>query len=145
MHALPNLPFGLPGLPVIQPDPAIRAHAGEHGAIRAERSAEDKLVMLAPQARVELERRAVVEDQAGVVAAGDRAEGPLLPYRDAIDPRRVPGYLAHAVAAVGRDAVAEPLLPVPDGDDALGVAVPGEVVDAAGYDVVFACAEAEYS
>jgi hypothetical protein len=40
--------------------------------------------------------------------------------------------------------VAEPLLAVPDGDDALGVAVPGEVVDAAGYDVVFACAEAEY-
>lgn len=46
--------------------------------------------------------------------------------------------LADAVAAVGGDAVAEALAAVADGDDALRVAVPGDVVDAARDDVVLA-------
>jgi len=50
----------------------------------------------------------------------------------------VAGYLADAVSAVRGDAVAETLFAVADGDDALGVAVPGYVVDAASYDVVLA-------
>lgn len=45
--------------------------------------------------------------------------------------------LADAVAAVSGDAVAEALAAVADSYDALGVAVPGDVVDAAGDDMVF--------
>lgn len=46
--------------------------------------------------------------------------------------------LAYTVTAVGGDAVAEALAAIADSDDALRVAVPGNVVDAAGNDVVLA-------
>ena len=48
--------------------------------------------------------------------------------------------LADRVAAVGGDAGAEALAAVADGDDALRVAVPGDVVYAAVDDVVLAWA-----
>lgn len=62
----------------------------------------------------------------------------MLANGDTVDLRRVARDLAHAVAAVCGDAVAEALLAVTYGNDALRVAVPGQVVDAAGDDGVFA-------
>jgi hypothetical protein len=52
--------------------------------------------------------------------------------------------LTDRVAAVGRDAVTKALLAVADGDNALRVAVPGDVVDAAVDNVVFTCASVEW-
>lgn len=88
--------------------------------------------------RIELERCSMQEYQARVITPSSRAQRPLLPNRNAIDDRRVTADLAHRVSAVRCYAVAESLTAVTDSDYALRVAVPSYVVDAAGYDVVFA-------
>lgn len=80
----------------------------------------------------------MVEDEAGIIATGRRAQGALLPDVNAINLRRMPRYLADTVAAVSGYAVAEAFLAVADCDYALGVAIPGEVVYAASYYMIFA-------
>ena len=130
MLALPDLPLRLPGLAVVQPDLFVRAHAHQHRAVGAKRHAVDETIVLALEHGVELEWRAVVENQARIVAARGGAERPLLPQRHGIDGRLVAGDLADAVAAVPGEAVAEALLAVADRDEALPVAVPREVVHA---------------
>lgn len=138
VHILADLRLCLARLAVVQPDALVGADGGQVGAVRAELGAEDEAIVLAAQAGVELEGGAVVEDHAGVVAAGGGAQGPLLADGDAVDLRRVAGNLAHAVAAIPGDAVAEALLALANGYDALRVAIPRQVVDAAGNDVVVA-------
>ena len=49
------------------------------------------------------------------------------------------GDLANGVATVGGDAMAEALLPVADGDDALRIPVPGDIVDPTRDDPILAC------
>ena len=49
------------------------------------------------------------------------------------------GDLADGVAAVSGDAMAEALLPVADGDDALRIPVPGDIVDPTRDDAILAC------
>lgn len=142
VHAVANLRLGLARLAVIQPDALVGADAREDGAVRGEGGTKDEAVVLAAQAGVELEGGAVVEDQAGVVGARGGAQRALLADGDAVDLRRVARDLSHAVAAVGGDAVAKALFAIADGDDALRVAVPGNVVDAAGDDVVLALGRA---
>lgn len=78
------------------------------------------------------------EAHTAVVRDGRGAQGPLLSQADGIDDLAVSRDLADAVPTVGRNAVAEPLASVPNGDDALGVAVPGNIVDATRNDVVLA-------
>jgi hypothetical protein len=142
VHAVANLALGLARAAVVQPDALVGADAGEDGAVGGEGGAVDEARVLAAQAGVELEGRAVVEDDTCVVGARGGAQRALLADRDGVDLRGVARDLAHAVAAVGGDAVAEALLAVADGDDALRVAVPGNVVDAAGDDVVVALGRA---
>lgn len=86
------------------------------------------------QARIELERYTVVEDRARIIPRSGRPQRSLLPYAYAIDLRSVAAYCPHAVARVGGYAMAEFLFAVAHGDDALAVAVPGQVVDFAAYD-----------
>lgn len=86
----------------------------------------------------ELERGAVQEAHAPVVADGGSAQGPLLAQGNGIDDLAVARDLADAVARVGGDAGAEALTAVADGNEALRVAIPGDVVDAAADDVVLA-------
>lgn len=95
--------------------------------------------MRSPQAGVELERGTVVEDEARVVGSRGSAQRSLLSDGDAVDLGAVAGDFTDTVAAVGRDAMAKALFAVAHGDDPLRVSVPGNVVDAAGDDVVFAC------
>ena len=77
------------------------------------------------QTRIELERHTVVEDGTGIVPRGGRPQRSLLAYAHAIDLRSVAAYCPDAVARIGGYAMAEFLLAVAHGDDALAVAVPG--------------------
>ena len=81
----------------------------------------------------------MVEDQAGVVGARGSTKRSLLANGHAVDLRRVSGDFAHAVTAICCNAMSEALLAVADCYDALRVAVPCQVVDAASNDVVVAC------
>lgn len=131
-----NLPFLLSRLSIVKPNLPIRPNADQDPAVRTERDPIDKAIMF-PQARVELERRAVVEPHAGIVAPCRGPKGPLLPHRHAVDLRAVAGDFAHGIARIRRDAVAEFFSPVPHGDDASGVAIPCQVVDAAPDELIF--------
>lgn len=54
----------------------------------------------------------------------------------------MPTDFAHRIPTISRDAVAELLLAVADGYDALAVTVPGEIVDAAADDGILALGRA---
>ena len=139
VHAFANLSLCLSCLAIVQPDTLVCAYTGKDGAVWGESSPEDEAVVLPSEARVELERGTVVEDQAGVVGTGGGTERSLLTDRDGVDLRRVSRDLSHAVATVGGDAVSKALLSIANRYDALRIAVPCQVVDAACDDVVFAC------
>ena len=80
----------------------------------------------------------MVEDETAVVRSGHSSQRSLLTDRNAVDLLRVSGDLAYAVTAVCRDAVSESLLAVTDRNDSLRVAIPCNVVDSPGDDVVVA-------
>ena len=140
--ALPNLPLRLSSLPVIEPDSSILAHTHEVVPIRTECGRIHEFLVLVAQASVIFEGRAVQEDEGCVVGSGGGAERALLPDGHAVDLGGMPGDLADGISAVRGDAVTETLLTVSYRNDTLRVAVPGDVVDAACNDVVFALCRA---
>jgi hypothetical protein len=145
MHAVSNLAFCLASPPIVQPNALVSTYTGEDGTVGGKGGAIDEAVVLPSQTCVELEGGAVVENDACVVRAGSRAQRPLLADRDAVDLRGMARDLADAVAAVCGDAVAEALLAIADCDDALRVAVPGDVVDPACDDVVVTCTAVSFT
>ena len=138
MLPLTDLALRLTSFAIVEPDFAVCADADQCGAVRAERDAVDVVSMLVFEGRVEFERCAVVENQVLVVAGGGSAERALLPNGDGVDLLRVAVDFADSVPTVPGNAVTVALLPVANSDDALGIAVPGEVVDPAVDDAVFA-------
>ena len=138
VNALTDLLSRLTGLAIVEPDSPVAAHSHQVRTIRAEATAIDELVVLAPHTGVELERRTVIEDHARIIAASGRAQWPLLSDADTIDRIAMTGDLSHAVSTVGCDTVAKTLFAVSYRDDPLAVAVPRNVVDPARDDMVFA-------
>lgn len=97
--------------------------------------------MLFTNASVEFEGCAVVENDVLVVTGSGRAEGALLSDGHRVDLLCVADDFSDGVSAVPCDAMTVALLPVSDGDDALGVTVPGQVVDSTVDDTVLALCE----
>ncbi len=79
----------------------------------------------------------MVEYYAGIVGACCCADRSLLANGDAIDLGGVTSNLAYGIAAIGRDAMSKALFAITDRNNALRVAVPGNVVDATGNNVIF--------
>lgn len=138
MHALPDVPGGLARLAIIELNSAIGTDRDQQVSIGAKGRAVDKALVQVVRLASKLERRAMQKAHAAIVADGRGAQRPLLTHAHGIDDLAVAADLADAVARVGRDAGAEALAAVADGNDALRVAVPGDVVDAAADDVVLA-------
>ena len=133
-----HLRLDFPRLAVVEPYPSVCADTDQERSIRTKGQAVDRPVVLLSKARVELERGSMVEDNVAIVAPRRGPQRPLLPYRDGVDLRAVPGNLSYSVAAVGRDAVPEALLAIAHGNETLAVAVPGQVLDRPAHDGVFA-------
>lgn len=139
MFTLSNLVLCFTRLAIIKPDTSITSNTDEGGAIGTESGAVDELFVLASQTGVEFEWGSVVEDHACVIGTSSCTQRTLLSDGDTVDLRAVAGDLTNTVAAVCSDAVSEALFAITDGNDALRVTVPGNVVDTAGDNVVFTC------
>jgi CRISPR/Cas system-associated protein Cas10 (large subunit of type III CRISPR-Cas system) len=77
------------------------------------------------------------KNHGAIVCSSRCSQRPLLTDQHCIDGRMAADF-THRVSTVGCYAVAETLSSITDGNDALGVAVPGYVVYSAGDDVVVA-------
>ena len=132
MLTIPDLGLRFPSLDIVEEDLAVGAHADECATIGAEPQAVN-IPLMPLQARIEFERYTVVEDRTGIIPRSGRPQRPLLPYAHTVDLRSVAAYCPHAVARVGGYAMAIFLFAVAHGDNALAVAVPGQVVNFSAY------------
>lgn len=137
--ALANGAGRLARLAIVQLDALVGADGDEGVPVGGEGGAEDEAPVQAGGLGVELEGGAVQEAHGHVVADGGGAERARGAHGDGVDDLGVARDLADAVAAIGRQAVAEALAAVAHGDDALRLPVPRYVVDAARDDVVLPC------
>lgn len=92
---------------------------------------------------IELVRGSVVENHVAVVANCGSAEGPLSLHGNGIDRFGVSEDLAHGVSTISRDATSKLLAAVTDGNDALGLAIPGDVIEATADDAVLSSCVAD--
>ena len=136
VHALADVLGRLAGLAVVQLDAPVGANGNQQTPVRAEGGAHDEALVQAGGLACELEGGAVKEAHGAVIGHSGGAQGALLADGNGVDDLAVTADLADAVAAVGGEAVAEALAAVANGDDALAVAVPGEVGNAARDDGV---------
>lgn len=90
------------------------------------------------QTCVELEWCAMVEDRTGIISGGGSPEWSLLPYAHTIDLCGVSADCAHCVSGICGYAVSKLFLPISYCYQPLAVAVPGQIIDAAGDDRIFA-------
>ena len=125
-------------LAIIQLDPPVRADGNQCVSVGTKRSAHHEPLVQPSSLAIELERRAMQETHGAIIRHGRSAQRPLLANSNRINDLAMPAHLTNTVSAVGGEAVPEPLAAVADGDDALAVAVPGDVGDAARDDGVLA-------
>lgn len=79
----------------------------------------------------------MVENKVLVVAGSSGSERPLLPDGDGVDLLGVAIDLSNSISTVPSNAVAVALLSIADRDDALGITIPGKIIDAAVDNTVF--------
>lgn len=129
MLSLPNLALDLTSLAVVKPDPSVRADTDQSRAIRTKGISVNVVGMLLADRIVELERRSMVEDNPHVVTASGCSQGSLLSNRNGVDLLCVSHNLTNGVSAVPGNAVSVALLSIADGNNTLGIAVPGQIID----------------
>lgn len=129
MLSLPNLALNLTSLAIIEPDPSVRADTDQSRAIRTKGISINIVGMSLADRIVELERCPVVEDNSHVVAASGCSQGSLLSNRNRVDLLRVSHNLTDGVSTVPSNAVSVALLSITNGNDTLGIAVPGQVIN----------------
>lgn len=84
----------------------------------------------------------MIEDEVFVISRCRGSEGSLLSDTDGVDLCRMTTDLSNRVSGVCGETVPISLLPVTDGNDALAVSIPSEVVNPAGDDGVFSLSKA---
>lgn len=137
MLPLTDLALGLTRFAVIQPDPAIRTHANQGRPVGTEPHAVDIVSMFILDAGIEFKRRPVVENEVLIIARGGGAERSLLSDGDGVDLLGMTIDFADGISTVPGNAMTITLFPVANSNDTLGIAVPGQIVNAAVDNAVF--------
>ena len=138
MLSFPDLALGLSSFAIVEPDSTVSPDTNQCGPVWAEANTVDIISVLVFNSSVEFERSAVVEDKVLVVPCSRGSKRPLLPNRDGVDLLRMAINFSNGVSTVPSDAVSVSLLPITNCDYALGIAIPGKIIDSAIDNTVFA-------